>query len=215
MTPELTWVQRRPPSRVQSPNDPGQPRRCSASAVWLSVAPSVVACGKPIPSGSPSRLTDGLASSPVGDADFKNAVDLISKVIDGTGVLVIVAGVIVAPALSSSPRDRPTSVPWHIAPAANGLARRFCSASSFLSPPTSSAPSRSRRRSAGWACWGSRRGPYLPQLHAGRRAGRTVAVAVAPAPDAVAGTLPGARGAVTPRRLPVTRTRRRRPVRPG
>jgi uncharacterized membrane protein len=32
----------------------------------------------------------------VGDADFKNAVDLISKVIDGVGVVVIVAGLIVA-----------------------------------------------------------------------------------------------------------------------
>jgi uncharacterized membrane protein len=32
----------------------------------------------------------------VGDADFKNAVDVISKVIDGVGVLVIVLGLLLA-----------------------------------------------------------------------------------------------------------------------
>jgi len=32
----------------------------------------------------------------VSDADFKNAVDVISKVIDGAGVLVVVAGLLVA-----------------------------------------------------------------------------------------------------------------------
>jgi uncharacterized membrane protein len=33
---------------------------------------------------------------PVSDADFKNAVDAVSKVIDGAGVLVIVMGLVVA-----------------------------------------------------------------------------------------------------------------------
>jgi uncharacterized membrane protein len=46
---------------------------------------------------------------PVSDGDFKNAVDAVSKVIDGAGVAVIVAGLLVATAafaLTIKDRDR-------------------------------------------------------------------------------------------------------------
>lgn len=43
----------------------------------------------------------------VGDADFKNAVDVISKVIDGAGVAVVVAGLLLATvAFALAQRDR-------------------------------------------------------------------------------------------------------------
>jgi uncharacterized membrane protein len=43
----------------------------------------------------------------VGDADFKDAVQLIAKVIDGTGVVVIVAGLVLASAaFALAQRDR-------------------------------------------------------------------------------------------------------------
>jgi uncharacterized membrane protein len=45
-------------------------------------------------------LSSALRSSvaPVSDADFKSAVDLVSKVIDGAGVVVVVIGLLVATA---------------------------------------------------------------------------------------------------------------------
>ena len=43
----------------------------------------------------------------VGDADFKNAVDVISKVIDGAGVVVVVVGLLLATgAFALAQRDR-------------------------------------------------------------------------------------------------------------
>jgi uncharacterized membrane protein len=42
------------------------------------------------------RPNEGLASRAVGDADFKDAVDIVSKVVDGTGVVVIVVGLLLA-----------------------------------------------------------------------------------------------------------------------
>lgn len=46
---------------------------------------------------------------PLSDADFKNAVDTVSKVIDGAGVLIIVVGLVVATGafvLALKDRDR-------------------------------------------------------------------------------------------------------------
>ena len=43
----------------------------------------------------------------VGDADFKNAVDVISKVIDGAGVVIVVVGLLLATgAFALAQRDR-------------------------------------------------------------------------------------------------------------
>ncbi len=43
----------------------------------------------------------------VGDADFKNAVDVISKVIDGAGVVIVVVGLLLATgAFAFAQRDR-------------------------------------------------------------------------------------------------------------
>ena len=43
----------------------------------------------------------------VGDADFKNAVDVISKVIDGAGVVIVVVGLLLATgAFAIAQRDR-------------------------------------------------------------------------------------------------------------
>jgi uncharacterized membrane protein len=45
----------------------------------------------------------------VSDADFKDAVDLISKVIDGVGVLVVVVGLLVATAAFLAAQREPAS----------------------------------------------------------------------------------------------------------
>ncbi len=47
----------------------------------------------------------------MGDADFQHAVDVISKVIDGSGVLVIVAGLLVATCVFAFAQRRPVSRP--------------------------------------------------------------------------------------------------------
>lgn len=53
------------------------------------------------------RPSEGLASWAVGDVDFKNAVDVISKVIDGAGVIVVGVGLLLATgAFALAQRDR-------------------------------------------------------------------------------------------------------------
>jgi uncharacterized membrane protein len=48
----------------------------------------------------------------VGDADFQDAVDVVSKVIDGTGVVVIVVGLLLATGVFAlAQRDRAGRVP--------------------------------------------------------------------------------------------------------
>ena len=43
----------------------------------------------------------------MGDADFKSVVDVVSKVIDGAGVVVVVAGLLIASAVFASTLRRP------------------------------------------------------------------------------------------------------------
>jgi uncharacterized membrane protein len=53
------------------------------------------------------RPNRGLASRSVGDADFKNAVDVTSKVIDAAGVTVVVVGLLIATGVFAlAQRDR-------------------------------------------------------------------------------------------------------------